>query len=49
MATSELITLFMMAKPKLRFRVSYDITATQREMIGHKLPLYLVLCLNYGY
>lgn len=31
------------------YRVSYDITVTQKKMIEHKLPLSLVLRLNYDY
>ncbi len=31
------------------YRVNYDITITQREMMKHKLPLSLVQRLNYGY
>ena len=30
-------------------RVNYDITVTQKKMMEHKLPLPLVLRLNYGY
>jgi len=31
------------------WRVNYDITITQKKMMEHKLPLPLVLRLNYGY
>ncbi len=31
------------------YRVNYDITVTQKKMMEHKLPLPLVLRLNYGY
>jgi len=31
------------------YRVNYDISITQRKMIKYKLPLPLVLRLNYGY
>jgi predicted phosphodiesterase len=30
-------------------RINYDITATQKKMMEHKLPLPLILRLNYGY
>jgi len=31
------------------YRASYDVTATQKRMVENKLPLPLVLRLNYGY
>ena len=31
------------------WRVNYDITVTQNKMMEHKLPLPLLLGLNYGY
>jgi len=30
------------------YRINYDIFATQREMMKHELPLFLVYRLNYG-